>query len=213
MDTLPAFKEFFSEVPVSSPLTVQVLPEGRDEVDEEEMLKLKSQESDTSLDDQWNEALCAAVDNLDRVQTRENSVGMLENGKDVLDAMSSDKHQQTASSSSGYTTPKNSPKRSMQEINEKTPENQIIRTNLPNVTCSPSATLNSVRKQLQLGDGKPKNFKLSTVYLHMIGCEAEDLHCAEGDCITMLRCVCQIGSGFAEWADTNAVSLNFFKKK
>lgn len=196
MDTLVAFKEFFSEGGPINPMSVPEIPQGVDEVDEEELLK--NQDSDTSLDDHWNDALCAVVDDLEKVRTNL-SCG---NGKDVLDAITNEKHQ-AEGSSSGPTTPKNSLK-SMQAINEKTPEDQIIKNS--------NKILNNARKQLNFGSSKPKNFKLSTVYLHLIGCEAENLHCAESDCISMLRCICQMGPHFAQWADYNAVSLSHFNK-
>ncbi|XP_058793237.1 uncharacterized protein LOC131665387 isoform X2 [Phymastichus coffea] len=208
VDTLPAFHEFFSDTPVSSPSLVQSFPQGYDEVDEEELVELKSHVSDSSLDDQWNNALCAIVDDFDKVQANENS-------KDVMDYTISDKNGQTTSTSSDSITPKNSPNKSLQAINEKTPENQIIKTTRTRISSNPRKISQafSVKKQIEFDNSKPKNFKLSTVYFHMIGCEAENLHCAEADCITMLRCVCQIGPSFADWADMNAISLNHLKKK
>ena len=164
------------------------------------------------MDDDWNDALCSVVDEFDKVKTNENercgpAILSCENGKDVLDAITN-ADQQTDCESTGSSIPKSSPK-SMQAINEKTPKNQIIR----NKNSSSRKILNAARKKLNFNDSRPKNFKLSTVYVHMIGCEAENLHCAEADCISMLRCVCQMGPHFAEWADYNAVSINLFKNE
>lgn len=218
MDTLPAFQEFFSDTTEVIQPAIPLVPEGRDEVDEEELAILKTKRSDTSLDDNWDDALCSVLDDIEKVSTpntRTNSPSdavSCENGKDVLDAITKSNHQ---ASNSGTTTPKISPT-SMQAVNETTPESQIIRNSSTNSTSGSSSArklLNAARKQLNFGDSKPKNFKLATVHMHMVGCEAENQHCAEADCISMLRCVCQIGPHFAEWADCNAVSVNLFKKK
>lgn len=198
VDTLIAFQEFFSDAqPVNMP-PVPIVPLGVDEVDEEELKQLSKQNSNASLDDEWNDSLCLVVDELEKIRTSSTSG----NGQDVLDAITN-KNQLADGKSSGSSTPKSSPK-SMQAVNEKTPENQII--------TNSHKTLNGVRKQLNFGHTKPKNFQLSTIYSHMIGCEAKNLHSAEGDCISMLTCVCRMGPYFAQWADYNAVSLNLFKK-
>ncbi|XP_031787436.1 uncharacterized protein LOC100114369 isoform X1 [Nasonia vitripennis] len=204
VDTLIAFKEFFSDAQPANMPPIPVVPIGVDEVDEEELEQLSKQDPNASLDDEWNDSLCSVVDELEKVRTKDSVRTSLScgNGKDVLDAITN-KKQQADGKSSGSTTPKSSPK-SMQAVNEKTPENQIIKNS--------RKTLNGVRKQLNFGNAKPKNFQLSTVYSHMIGCEAKNLHSAEGDCISMLTCVCQMGPHFAQWADYNAVSLNLFKK-
>lgn len=100
------------------------------------------------------------------------------------------------------------PQISMQAINETTPESQIIQAKLESMK-----NLVSAREKLKFGYEKPKNFKLSTLYMHLLDKEAKNVHIAEGDCITMMRCVNQLGLHFAESADHHVVSLNLFKKK
>lgn len=195
---MDAFKEFFSDTEVI-PQTVQIIPEGRDEVDEE----LERQKSNSSLEDDWDDALYDVLDNLDKDKKRDQFVRLhYENGTDVLDAVTNEPQNPDKSG----LNPK-----SIQESNEKTPENQIIRNSSLN-TVTPRKALEGVRKRLNFSSARPKNFKLATVHMHFIGCEPENQHCAEDDCISMLRCVCQIGSPFAEWADQNAISLNNLKK-
>lgn len=197
VDSLDAFKEFFSDIETEPQPTV-VIPEGRDEVDEEE---LERQKSNSSLEDDWDNALYTVLDDLEKVKSREKYVKLCcENGTDVLDAVT---NQDQSPDKTSVT--------SMQAINEKTPENQIIRDSIVN-TVSPRKVLSGVRKKLNFSDVKPKSFKLATVHMHLVGCDPENQHCAEDDCLSMLRCVCQLGPHFAEWADMNAVSLNLLKK-
>ena len=210
VDTLLAFQEFYSDIP-DLPVPPQI-PAGYDEVDEEELKRRIKLHVNDSLDDNWNEALCSVMDGFDQFTALEyenKSCSVLGkngfDGKDVLDAITNKNHQ------SGCSEKVLSNQKSIQEINETTPENQIIRASDAKKTESPHTVLNKARKALKFNNSKPKNFKLSTIYFHMLGLEAENQHSAEGDCISMLRCVCQIGSHFSEWADCNAVSMNILK--
>lgn len=201
VDSLDAFKEFFSDIE-SVPQTSKVIPEGRDEVDEEE---LQRQKSNSSLEDDWDNALFTVLDDYEKVQTKQNFVKRLssDGGTDVLDAVTN-KGQENSDK------PMLSPGL-IQLATEKTPENQIIRGPASSST-SPKIILSGVRKRLNFSETKPQSFKLASVHKHFIGCEPGNQHSAEDDCLSVLRCVCQIGLHFAEWADQNAVSLNLFKK-
>ncbi|KAJ8665161.1 hypothetical protein QAD02_006823 [Eretmocerus hayati] len=198
VDSWHAFREFYNKLPTQQPPT-PIVQEGIDEVDEEELMRL-----DSDLSKKWNNSLCDMMDNFERVGTEQ------QNGVDVLDAISLSKNQNNASS--GATSSKPSSTSSMQIVNERTPENQIVPNSRSVVRINPRASLNNARRSLNFNDTPPRNFKLGTIYMHMIGREAENAHTAEGDCISMLRCVCQIGPNFAEWADQNAISMNHFKR-
>ncbi|KAK2575428.1 hypothetical protein KPH14_008337 [Odynerus spinipes] len=54
---------------------------------------------------------------------------------------------------------------------------------------------------------RPINFKLTTIYEHLLNVPAEKAHTAQGDCINMLRCANHIGEFFLEWCDHHAVPL------
>lgn len=194
MDSLLLFKEFFCDKPNEDIVqsSVQNIPLGRDEVDEEETARQELTEDD------WNDALYSTLDKFETIKPEDKR--SLDCGKDVLDSISNN-------NSDSQLSPK-----TMQEINEKTPVSQMIGNSVINASCR-RKNLNGVRKMLNFDESRPKNFKLSIVYAHMIGCEAENQHSAESDCISVLRCICQIGKSFAEWADYNALSLNLFRKK
>ena len=66
----------------------------------------------------------------------------------------------------------------------------------------------NIKKNLKF-DKKLDNFKLATIHKFLLGCDGENFHNAEADCIAMFF-LCQLGHYFAEWADTNAISLNTF---
>ncbi|XP_014207458.1 uncharacterized protein LOC106638677 [Copidosoma floridanum] len=212
VDSLTAFKEFYSELQSDTPQpTLENIPMGRDEVDEElAALEIKKSRMLIS-DDNWNDALYSVLDGFEKeTSSNRKMTSVSEFGKDVLDSISY-KPKDTVRD---YVAPKVqlSPK-SMQVVNETTPVNQIIKDSAVKATINPRNILNSVRKQLNFGESKPINYKLCTIYEHIIGCEPQNQHCAEADCISVLSCVCQIGHHFAEWADCNAVSLNLFKRK
>lgn len=189
IDTLKAFHEFYADMPEAINPINNVPEAGLDEVDEE-LENFKLNKADSSLDDEWNGVLAQVDDNFDNSLLKSKS-------KDEVDSILK---------SNDCKTPKNSYV-CMQAQNEKTPDSQIMREKL-----EIKEKFVNARKKLKYGEQKPKNFKLLTLYMHLTGREAENLHSAEGDCISMLRCVNQLGSHFVEWADYNAVSLNLFKK-
>lgn len=111
-----------------------------------------------------------------------------------------------------HSTPQTSCYKKMQQINEKTPENQIIKLqhtgkNIQNKKGT------SARRKLDFTNNRPTNFKLSNVCKHIFGSDPENAHSAEGDCLTMIRCAVQLGSYFVEWADGKAVPLNNCSKQ
>ncbi|CAK9797189.1 Three prime repair exonuclease 2 [Anthophora quadrimaculata] len=63
------------------------------------------------------------------------------------------------------------------------------------------------RRKLDFTNSKPTNFKLSSVCKHIFGTDPENIHNAEGDCLSMIRCATQLGNSFVQWADYKAVPL------
>ncbi|XP_043671864.1 three prime repair exonuclease 2 isoform X1 [Vespula pensylvanica] len=54
---------------------------------------------------------------------------------------------------------------------------------------------------------KPNNFKLITIYEHLLKTPAKNNHVAQDDCINMLHCANHIAKYFIEWCDKNALPL------
>lgn len=54
---------------------------------------------------------------------------------------------------------------------------------------------------------KPPNFKLITIYEHLLKVPVTNSHDAQSDCINMLKCVSCIKEYFVEWCDSNAEPL------
>ncbi|KAL7288452.1 hypothetical protein TKK_0017534 [Trichogramma kaykai] len=210
VDSFDAFKEFFTDAPnLPDP---PMVPQGYDEVDEEEMERMNH--SNNSIDDNWDGALCMAMDAYELNSpgnmeiTRRETCSNNSDGKDVLDAIT---NKSSEANTSNSTPAKSNTSNNMQELNETTPSNQMIRSSM-NSALTPCKKLNNARRVLNYGNTKPKNFKLCSLHKYMTGQEAENQHSAEGDCISMLRCMCQMGIYFAEWADSAAISMNYIKK-
>ncbi|CAK9828853.1 Three prime repair exonuclease 2 [Anthophora retusa] len=119
---------------------------------------------------------------------------------------SSFKKEKMTSSDNAFNTPQSSWFKKIQQINEKTPESQIIKlqhsdTNFQNKRGA------IARRKLDFTNSKPTNFKLSSVCKHIFGTDPENVHNAEGDCLSMIRCATQLGDSFVQWADYKAVPL------
>lgn len=95
--------------------------------------------------------------------------------------------------------------------NEKTPESQILKVKDHKHTREN----NKVRRSLNFGEEKQSKFSytLSNIYKYMFQTDPDSAHTAEGDCLTLLRCVSQISEFVVNWADENSVSLNSHLKK
>lgn len=94
-----------------------------------------------------------------------------------------------------------------QKVNEKTPENQIIRQH-EIVHLERPFKKNTPRKRLDFGcDERPDNLKLATIYKYMFGKNFPQQHSAEADCLAMIYCVTNIVDFFLEWSDNNAIPL------
>lgn len=94
----------------------------------------------------------------------------------------------------------------MMLINEKTPENQIIKLQHCGKNFQKKER-NIVRRKLDFTNSSPTNFKLTSVCQHILGSVSENAHTAEGDCISMIQCATQLGKFFVEWADNKAAPL------
>ncbi|XP_076764073.1 uncharacterized protein LOC143431322 [Xylocopa sonorina] len=99
----------------------------------------------------------------------------------------------------------------MQEINEKTPENRLIKPQYYDKNFQKRNTV-IARRKLYFTNSSPTNFKLSTVHKHILGTDLDNAHSAEGDCLGMIRCAIQLGNFFVEWADKKAVPLINYTK-
>ena len=97
--------------------------------------------------------------------------------------------------------------KSMQDLNEKTPESQKISESRYHSTNFRNKIGSCSRKILDFSPDKPANFKLSTIYKHLFSKCPENAHSAEGDCLSMIRCAIKFGDFFIEWAEHNAVPL------
>lgn len=109
-------------------------------------------------------------------------------------------------------TPQTSNYKKMQEINEKTPENQIIKLEHSDKNFQIKKGY-SVKRKLDFTNSMPVNFKLGTIYKHIFGKTLEGAHSAENDCLTMIRCAIKLKNFFLEWTDHNAVPLINYSRK
>ncbi|KAK9310349.1 hypothetical protein QLX08_000343 [Tetragonisca angustula] len=109
-------------------------------------------------------------------------------------------------------TPQTSNYKKMQEINEKTPKNQIIKLKQSDKNFQNKKGY-TVRRKLDFTNSQPINFKLGSIYKHIFGKTLEGAHSAENDCLTMIRCAIKLGNFFLEWTDCNAVPLINHTKK
>ncbi|XP_076385770.1 uncharacterized protein LOC100883143 isoform X2 [Megachile rotundata] len=139
------------------------------------------------LNDGCDEMLCEAADSITSSTTDDhNEIKQVD-------------EENNSCSSSGLNTPKHSYYKKMQEMNEKTPENQIFKLRDANINLY-NGKICSARRRLPFTH-KLDNYKLSTVAKHILGTDPENAHTAEGDCITMLRCAVKLGDDFVEWAE------------
>ncbi|XP_031826503.1 uncharacterized protein LOC116424349 isoform X2 [Nomia melanderi] len=106
-------------------------------------------------------------------------------------------------------TPQTSCYKKIQEINEKTPENQIIKHSNTNLKQRKAYA----PRRLNFADTQPSNFKLTSIYKHIVGMDPVNAHNAEGDCISMIHCAVKLGNFFVDWADCNAVPMVNHKKQ
>ncbi|XP_076635757.1 uncharacterized protein LOC143348910 [Colletes latitarsis] len=133
---------------------------------------------------------------------------------DALDSIMSRDFNNTNKNESNnvLNTPKSSCYKKIKEINEKTPESQIVKINYSN-KISQNRKESITRRKLDFTNSRPSNFKLSTVCKHILGSAPENAHSAEADCLTMIRCAIQLGNFFVEWADCNAVPMINYSKQ
>lgn len=101
-------------------------------------------------------------------------------------------------------------KNPIQEANEKTPKNQIMK--LENVFAQRPIKKNNPKKKLNFGYEKPISLKLSAIYEYMFGSSFSYNHSAEADCLAMIRCVINIADFFIDWSDNHAIPLICCKK-
>ncbi|XP_031370532.1 uncharacterized protein LOC102673353 [Apis dorsata] len=104
-------------------------------------------------------------------------------------------------------TPQTNYYKKMQELNEKTPKNQIIKIQHSDKNFQDRKRSINARRKLDFTNSRPINFKLTNVCKHIFGTEPENAHSAEGDCLTMIRCAIHLGNFFVDWADSNAIPL------
>ncbi|XP_011878532.1 PREDICTED: uncharacterized protein LOC105567893 [Vollenhovia emeryi] len=103
-----------------------------------------------------------------------------------------------------------SSKNPIQEVNEKTPKNQIMM--LENI--SPQRPFKKIfpKKRLNFEREKPVSLKLGDIYEHMFGSNFSYNHSAEADCLAMIRCIMNISDFFLEWSQNHAIPLICCKK-
>lgn len=147
-----------------------------------------SEGASSLLNDGCDEILCDALDNVMSSTSKKNN---------------QENNENNSCSNSGRNTPKNSCYEEMQKVNEKTPENQIIKLQDAYKSLH-FRKRSSARKKLHFTKNKPDNFKLQTIYKHILGAEPVSVHTAEGDCLIMIHCAIQFGKYFVEWADYKA---------
>lgn len=146
-------------------------------------------EGDSSLlNDGCDEILCEAMDSI------------MSSITDNHNKIKQENEESKSFSNSGINTPTTSYCKKMQEINEKTPENQIIKLQDADKNLHNKKRY-TARRKLDFTHDKPNNYKLSTVFEYMCRTCAENTHTAEGDCICMIRCAIKIGEYFVEWAE------------
>lgn len=102
-----------------------------------------------------------------------------------------------------------SSKNPIQEANEKTPKNQIMKSE--DVFAQRPFKKNNPKKRLNFGYSKPINLKLDVIYEYMFGSNFSH-HSAEADCLAMIRCVINIADFFLDWSDNHASPLICCKK-
>ena len=140
---------------------------------------------DSLLKDSWDDAVSAALDTVETFPS-------FDEGIEIDKAENFDKNTKNYSE--------------MQEVNERTPESQLVRSErITNEISHKNYTQQFLKK--------PDNWKLSIIFKHMMGFSADNQHNAEGDCLTLLRCANQIGEYFIEFADENAMPLTTFERK
>ncbi|XP_066585864.1 three-prime repair exonuclease 1-like isoform X2 [Prorops nasuta] len=60
---------------------------------------------------------------------------------------------------------------------------------------------------------KPANYRLGTLYEHILGNKPENTHSAEGDCLNLLKCAFKLTDFFLKWSDEKAVPVLTLQKK
>lgn len=100
-------------------------------------------------------------------------------------------------------------KNPIQEANEKTPKNQIMKSE--DVFAQRPFKKNNPKKRLNFGCSKPINLKLDAIYEYMFGSNFSH-HSAEADCLAMIRCVINIADFFLDWSENHATPLICCKK-
>lgn len=95
----------------------------------------------------------------------------------------------------------------IQEANEKTPKNQIMR----NVSAQRPFKKNNPKKRLNFECEKPISLKLRDIYEYMFDSSFSN-HSAEADCLAMIHCVINIADFFLDWSKNHATPLICCKK-
>lgn len=102
-----------------------------------------------------------------------------------------------------------SSKNPIQEANEKTPKNQIMK----NAFVQQPLKKNNPKKRLKFGScEKPISLKLNAIYEYMFDSNILYNHSAEADCLAMMRCVIKIADFFLDWSKNHAIPLICCKK-
>ncbi|KZC12749.1 PREDICTED: uncharacterized protein LOC107190834 [Dufourea novaeangliae] len=188
IDMLNLIKDFFSIKgnPLKQENVTQVNASNR----------LNTEDINTLLDDGCDKILSDALDNVIRNSFNSNNENKIFGNED---------RKSKFYSNSVPNIPQTSCYKKIQEINEKTPENQIIK--FQNSNAKFKNRKNITKRRLNFTSNQPSNFKLSSVYKHIIGTDIDNAHSAEGDCLSMIRCAIELGNFFNEWADSYAVPL------
>ncbi|XP_034191406.1 uncharacterized protein LOC117609325 isoform X1 [Osmia lignaria lignaria] len=153
------------------------------------------------LNDGYDKALCDALDSVMNSSFKKYNKNNHEN------------KESNSSAANILNTPKTSCYKKIQKMNEKTPENQVIKSQDMD-KCLHKRKESIARRKLHFTSGQPVNFKLSSVCKHIFGTDPQNAHTAEGDCLSMIRCAIQLGNYFVEWADCKATPLiNYDKEK
>lgn len=169
------------------------------------------------LDDDEDEVLSQALDsfNVSGLNTLTSDESEVEEspkkaklGKNTVDL----RHSTKDCGSSMIDTPHTSCYEKIQKINEKTPEGQKYKKGKRNKSLQ-NIQKNSTKKNLDFTKSRPDNFKLPTIYKYIFCESPKNIHSAEGDCLTMIRCAVKMGNYFVQWADRNACSLNHSHKQ
>ncbi|OAD52727.1 Three prime repair exonuclease 2 [Eufriesea mexicana] len=163
---------------------------------ESSISSLSSTEVSILLNDGYDEILSDALDSI-------MNKNLDDSNKNSLSSRNNEKA--TSHSDNVLHTPQSNSYK-MMEINEKTPEDKIIKLQHCDKNFQKKKR-NIVRRKLDFTNSQPTNFKLTSVCRHIFGTVSENAHTAEGDCLTMIRCATQLGKFFVEWADNEAVPL------